>query len=58
MYTTPLSHVIYQQIFYWLHIYNFIERKIIELSCKTLLVDVSEYLLDSIIYPSRLTANV
>jgi DNA repair photolyase len=34
-----------------------IELKIIELSCKTLLVDVSEYPLNFSIFPHRLTAN-
>jgi len=33
------------------------EKKIIELSCKTLLVDVSEYPLNFLIFPHRLTAN-
>jgi hypothetical protein len=34
------------------------EKKIKELSCKTLLVDVSEYPLNFLIFPHRLTANV
>ena len=33
------------------------EKKIVELSCKTLLVDVSEYPLTFLIFPHRLTAN-
>ena len=33
------------------------EKKIIELSCKSLLVDVSEYPLNFLIFPHRLTAN-
>lgn len=33
------------------------EKKIIELSCKTLLVDVSEYPLNFLIFPHRLTVN-
>ena len=33
------------------------EKKIIELNCKTLLVDVSEYPLNFLIFPHRLTAN-
>jgi hypothetical protein len=33
------------------------EKKIIELSCKTLLVDVSEYPLNFFIFPHRLTTN-
>lgn len=33
------------------------EKKIIELSCKTLLVDVSNYPLNFLIFPHRLTAN-
>ncbi len=33
------------------------EKKIIELKCKTLLVDVSNYPLNFLIFPHRLTAN-
>jgi DNA repair photolyase len=33
------------------------EKKIVELSCKTLLVDVSDYPLNFLIFPHRLTAN-
>ena len=33
------------------------EKKIVELSCKTLLVDVSEYPLNFLIFPHRLAAN-
>jgi len=33
------------------------EKKIIELNCKALLVDVSEYPLNFLIFPHRLTAN-
>jgi len=33
------------------------EKKIVELSCKTLLVDISEYPLNFLIFPHRLTAN-
>ena len=33
------------------------EKKIKELTCKTLLVDVSEYPLNFLIFPNRLTAN-
>ena len=33
------------------------EKKIVELKCKTLLVDVSEYPLNFLIFPHRLTAN-
>ena len=43
--------------FCWLHIYNFMEKRIVELPRKTLLVDVSDYPLNFLIFPHRLTAN-